>query len=122
MNAGEKQTNRLTAEVKRINRHASESIDIITYEARSDSLATPAAVSQITNTASTRQVSARLHHVTVQLFIVGEATAVAVKTNGSNIDNLLPMISNTTPPLYPNQSANPASIQKQQLPLRAARI
>jgi hypothetical protein len=43
-------------------------------------------------------VSATLHHVTVQLFIVGEAAAAAVKTNGSNINNLLPLISNTTPP------------------------
>jgi hypothetical protein len=67
-------------------------------------------------------VSARLHQVTVQLFIVGEPAAVAVKTNGSNINNLLLLILNTSPPLYPNQSANPASIQKQQLPLRAARI
>ena len=57
MNAGEKQTNRLTAEVKRVNRHELESIVIIAYETRSGSLAIPATESQITKAASTSQVS-----------------------------------------------------------------
>jgi hypothetical protein len=57
MNAGEKQTNRLTAEVKRVNKHKLESIVIIAHETRSGSLAIPATPSQITNTASTSRVS-----------------------------------------------------------------